>query len=318
MTVRNANSCRQRHIGQLTGLFIAWQGLALSGCDLGDTSDDDAQSGGQASVGGSTATGGRTASPVSGAPSYAGGDFGSPTQMGEGSTSNRWEKTDVARDGVYYYFMANGWGPNFRSQLVEWKGTSFTVQSAEGSPGSGYEPATYPTVFCGVYSDSTSKECGLPRALNQLTSVRTGWRWKPNGNTGQYNAAYDIWLSNDATRAGLSSYLMVWLRDPPGQRPAGSVRHRDITLPGVPGRWDIWVGNVSGASVASAPYVAYALPEGQDIYQIEFDVMTFVRDAAERSLPLPGTHMLSVAVGFEIWLGPISNLVSEDFYVRVQ
>jgi hypothetical protein len=32
---------------------------------------------------------------------------------------------------------------------------------------------------------------------------------------------------------------------------------------------------------------------------------------------VPGTHVLSVAVGFEIWNGPITNLQSNDFYVDV-
>jgi hypothetical protein len=33
---------------------------------------------------------------------------------------------------------------------------------------------------------------------------------------------------------------------------------------------------------------------------------------------VPGSHVLSVAVGFEIWNGPIQNLESVDFYVNVE
>jgi hypothetical protein len=37
-----------------------------------------------------------------------------------------------------------------------------------------------------------------------------------------------------------------------------------------------------------------------------------------RGLQVPGTHILSVAVGFEIWNGPVTNLQSIDFYVDPQ
>lgn len=224
----------------------------------------------------------------------------------------RYHKTDVARDGVYYFFMANGWGPGFQSQNVSWDGTAFTVISMQGSRGPQYQPASYPTVFCGVYSDSQSDECGLPKPLTELTTLRTGWRWSPNGNTGQYNSAYDIWLSNNATVSGHSSFLMVWLRDPPGQQPAGSRQHTGVTVAGVPGVWNVWVGTVE-----NKPCISYVRAEGQDTYELEFDVMAFVRDTSSRSISLPGTHLLSVAVGFEIWNGPVTNLVSNDFYVKV-
>lgn len=285
--------------------------LLIPACDAGVTSDNSEASAG--TMGTSGGRPGAAGSPSAGSPAAAGGDFGTPVQMGQGSSDDRYQKGDVARDNVFYYFMANGWGPGFRSQSVEWDGTSFKVISMQGSASAAYEPASYPTVFCGVYSDSQSRECGLPKAISQLTSVRTGWRWKPNGNVGQYNASYDLWLSNDATRSGHSSYLMVWLRDPPGQQPAGQIRHRDVVLAGVPGAWTIWVGVVLGK-----PYVAYSRSEGQDTYQLEFDALTFIQDAAMRSISLPGSHLLSVAVGFEIWNGPVSNLVSEDFYVQAQ
>jgi hypothetical protein len=214
---------------------------------------------------------------------------------------------------VNYYFMANGWGPGFGSQSVSWNGTAFTVTSMQGNEGPMWEPASYPTMFCGSYSDSSSGACGLPKALNEISSLRTGWRWKPNGNSGEYNAAYDIWLSSSTAVSGHSAFLMVWLREPPGQQPAGSRKTQGITVANVPGAWDVWDGNVGGKRC-----ISYVRPEGQDTLELEFDVMDFVRDVPTRSLSLPGTHVLSVAVGFEIWNGPISNLVSEDFYVDVK
>ncbi|HEY3255394.1 MAG TPA: hypothetical protein VGJ91_15655, partial [Polyangiaceae bacterium] len=80
-----------------------------------------------------------------------------------------------------------------------------------------------------------------------------------------------------------------------------------------PGAWNLWVGVVGGK-----PCISYARSEGQDSPALEIDVMDFVRDARARQIDLPGVTVLSVAVGFEIWSGPIQNLSSDDFYVQVQ
>ena len=62
----------------------------------------------------------------------------------------------------------------------------------------------------------------------------------------------------------------------------------------------------------------YVRAEGADLSELEFDVMTLYQDAIQRSFSLPGTHIMAVAIGFEIWNGPVSNLQTEDFYVDVQ
>jgi len=239
--------------------------------------------------------------------------LGEGEQGGAGMSDNRYHKANVTRSGQSYFFMANGWGPNFGSQEVSFEGTSFTVISMEGSQGSNWEPASYPTVFCGVYSDEKSRTCGLPASIDSINSLRTGWEWSPNGNSGEYNAAYDIWVGTDETRESHSGFLMVWLREPPGQQPAGSRMHNRVTVENVPGEWDIWSGRVG-----NLPIINWVRAEGDDTTSLEFDVMDFVRDAEERGMTIPGSHILSVAVGFEIWNGPVSNLESIDFYVDVQ
>lgn len=245
-------------------------------------------------------------------PSAGGSPLGAATMGGSGSSQERYHKTDVTRDGQNYYLMANGWGPGFQSQAISWSGTSFTIDRLAGSQGPNYEPASYPTVFCGVYSDSRSRECGLPASLDSITTLRTGWSWKANGNNGQFNAAYDIWLGTGTDRNSFSGYLMVWYREPPGQQPAGRLTTSGVSVQNVPGTWNIWEGEVLGD-----PIINWVRAEGQDTESMEFDIMDFVRDARTRGLTVPGSHVLSVAVGFEIWNGPITNLQSLDFYVNV-
>jgi len=243
----------------------------------------------------------------------AASSLGAAVMGGSGSSSERYHKTDVTRDGQNYFLMANGWGPGFQSQSISWNGTAFTVNQLQGSQGPNYEPASYPTVFCGVYSDSRSRDCGLPAPLDSITSLRTGWSWRANGNSGQYNAAYDIWVGTSNDISSHSGFLMVWYREPPGQQPAGRLTTQNVSVQNVEGTWDIWTGQVLGK-----PIINWVRDEGQDTPSMEFDILDFVRDAQARGLPVPGDHVLSVAVGFEIWNGPITNLESVDFYVDVE
>jgi len=279
------------------------------------SNEDDGEAGNDEAEGGNE-EGGEEGDPSGGDDSTS--DPSGPSPLGEGvmkamgMSSDRYASQHVGRDDLNYYFMANGWGPNFQSQTVSWRGTSFTVESMEGSRGSNWEPASYPTVFCGVYSDKKSNACGLPAARSSISSLRTGWRWAANGNSGQYNAAYDVWMGNGDTRESFAGYFMVWLRDPPGQQPAGSPTHTGVTVPNVPGIWNVWTGRVN-----QAPIVNFVRGEGQDLAELEFDMLDFFKAAEDLGVTIPGTHVLSVAVGFEIWEGPVTNLESVDFYVDV-
>jgi hypothetical protein len=106
---------------------------------------------------------------------------------------------------------------------------------------------------------------------------------------------------------------MVWLRDPRGQQPADTFVERDVSVANVSGTFDIWTGEVNGF-----PIINWVRNEGDDSLELEFDVLDFIRDAEARGYDVPGTHVQSVAVGFEIWNGPVDNLQSLDFYVDVQ
>jgi len=268
-------------------------------------------SAGAVSHGGSPGTAG---APTTTAGASGGGTVGSQlgkgTYQGSGDTTDQYAQQDVYRNGVGYMFIANGWGKGWQSHGISWNGTSFTVKSFNGTQGTDYSPAGYPTMFCGLYSKKQSDTCGLPITISSAKSIKTGWRWKANGNNGQYNAAWDIWLGNSGT---LSSYLMVWLRDPPGQQPAGSAATAGVTIANVPGTWNIVKGTVNGL-----PIVNYVQPEGKDLGELEYDVLDFYNDAIKRNYSLPGAQIMAVAVGYEIWNGPVTNLVTEDFYVDVK
>jgi hypothetical protein len=268
------------------------------------------------STGGTTAGTGGAVTGTGGGSSDAVSPLGSGVFQGSGQATaasaadnvNRYAESTIKRDSDWYYFIVNGWGPGFQNSSVSWNGTSFIV-SMSGTPGGGGQPVGYPAAFCGNYADKAGlTDCGLPKAFSELTTLKTGWRWDANGNTGQYNAAWDIWLG-DGTN--LQSYLMVWLRDPPGQQPAGSKKTGGVSVGGQ--TWDVWAGSVNGK-----PIVNFVRPEGSDLSEYEFDVLDFHSKAAELSgtlgVSLAGDHVNSVAVGFEVW-NSVTNVKTIDFYV---
>jgi hypothetical protein len=210
---------------------------------------------------------------------------------------------------VQYRFIANGWGPNWQSHTLTFAGSTFSVDAFQGTRGDGYEPAGYPTMFCGLYSNEQSGACGLPALVSSLSELNTGLRWSHNGGQGtDYNVAYDIWMANGSTFAG---FLMVWYRDPPMNQPAGRVVANNVVVGSDPAPWDVWTGTVNGS-----PIVNYVRKSGEESYDFSFDVLDFVNHA-KTNYALPGDTIQSVAIGFEIWSGPVAGLKVEDFCVDV-
>jgi hypothetical protein len=209
--------------------------------------------------------------------------------------------------------ITNGWGKGWSSHDIAWLGTSVSIKDYQGSRQSDGAPAGFPTVFCGKYSD-TSLACGLPKALTSITALNTTVSWTHAAADGKYNASYDVWLGDgSAAFRGLQSYFMVWLHDPEGEQPAGSLTTEGVTVANVSGKWNIITGTVN-----SLPIVNYVRAEGDDTHQIAFDIMDFIRDAQTRKFSMPGKDVLAVAFGFEIWSGPVTNLLLDDFCLDIQ
>jgi hypothetical protein len=310
-------------IGSLTRTWIvALAGaLALAACASspetpGGTAGSGAGTAGTTGTAGTSATGmggsmtGCVLGPQTGAPG-----FGAPTQGGSGTSTAKYFGTDVTRNGDTYRFITNWWGSGWVGSTMTYNGASFSASNTMGTSMPDGTPIGYPTTYCGRYSENNGfGNCGLPAAYSTIDKLWTGWKWSATGSGGQFNAAWDIWLGTAST---FQSYLMVWLRDPPSRVPAGNAGINAITVPGVPGVWNIRYGTVNGR-----PIVNYVRSEGQDACEFEFNIMDFISDAQARAattsgLTLPGDTVRAVAAGFEFWTGPFSNVTSEDFYVKL-
>jgi Glycosyl hydrolase family 12 len=278
--------------------------------------------GGSPAAGGAPGTVGGSAS--GGAPNTTGSCLtpspvhNSPFTISGSDEGTRYYKADTYRQAcadlnacpaVPYRFIANGWGENWTSHKITFGGSIFAVEDFQGQRSANFGPAGYPSMFCGLYSNEQSGNCGLPAAISSLSRVNTGLRWSHTGTGSDFNVAYDVWMGNGNTFAG---FLMVWYRDPAENQPAGSVKANNVTVGSDPTTFDVWTGQVNGS-----PIVNYVRRSGQELYEYSFDVLDFV-EHAKANYNLPGDTIQSVAIGFEIWSGPVTNLKVDDFCVEVQ
>jgi hypothetical protein len=109
---------------------------------------------------------------------------------------------------------------------------------------------------------------------------------------------------------------MVWYWKPPDAQPiGGSPVASGVTIPGVAGTWDVWIGPNGGKPVTS--YVATS-----HVLSLSFDLNAFIQDAVTKRTFNGGPaissswYLTNVFAGFEIWRGGV-NLESTAFCADV-
>jgi len=89
------------------------------------------------------------------------------------------------------------------------------------------------------------------------------------------------------------------VNDPPSAQPIGGMpMYQALTIPGVSGTWDVWIG-----PNGSRPCISYVRTE--TALSLSFDLNAFIRDAVENR---PDTiqsawYLTNIFTGFEIWSG---------------
>jgi hypothetical protein len=223
-----------------------------------------------------------------------------------------------------YIVFNNNWSNQTGStQLISFTGNKFTVTQGSSANGNG-APASFPSIYIGGNGDtangtySTLANSGLPKKVSEITSVTTTFTW--TGNTGDYNAAYDIWFSDKSTSVAyndaIAGFLMVWLYKPSNQQPIGGSSKRSTgTIAGH--KWDVWVGprgNTSdGTNDANRPVISYVAQDGP-IKSLTFNIKDFMADAVTNADKdkqngltsaafSSGWYLTDVFAGFEAWTG---------------
>jgi len=194
-----------------------------------------------------------------------------------------------------------------------------TQQDAVVSTSGG--PTGFPSMFIGANSGNATRDSNLPKQVSTLASVPTTWVWNDNGLMADevaniWNSTYDVWFSlapngEPMAYGPTGGYLMVWLYDPPSAQPIGSVRYPGVTVEGVEGTWDVWIGPNGGR-----PCISYVRTEPSHV--LSTDLNFFIRDAVENrpQTILDEWYLSNVFIGFEIWKGG-AGLETTSFCVGV-
>lgn len=256
---------------------------------------------------------GGAATGAGGAPSAGGaGGSGGKAIMSSGTLSERYDWQPVLHDGKNYIVQNNVWGAG-ASQTITFNETSFKVTAQSGTNGTSGAPVSYPSSFIGSNYERTTSGSNLPKLVSALTNVQTSWSNNAGGAiAGTYNASYDVWFSTNADgdpEAPSGGYLMVWFYDPADAQPIGSVVAPGVTVPGVSGSWDIWLGNNG-----NVPCISYV--RTQPIQSLTFDLNAFIQHAVGRGTIKSEWYLSNVFAGFEIWSGGV-GLESSGFYAIV-
>jgi len=315
-------------------------GSLVVGCDSAESSFGEntggtsgATTGGRGGTSGSAGRGGTTNGGTSGTAgtSPVGGTGGTdvigengctPARMTQiGELRGRYGTLAPSIGGLQYFMQVNQWNST-ETQIMAYGGDYFfkmTQQDASVSTSGG--PAGFPSMFIGANADHVTANSNLPKQVSALGAVPTTWIWNDNGlmadeSTNIWNSTYDLWFSTNpagepSAYAPSGGYLMVWLYDPPAAQPIGRVMYPGVTIAGVDGTWDVWVGPNAGK-----PCISYVRTEPS--HSLSTDLNFFIRDAVENrpSTILDEWYMTNVFIGFEIWQGG-AGLETTSFCVSV-
>ncbi|HVV49725.1 MAG TPA: hypothetical protein VHO06_08710 [Polyangia bacterium] len=236
-----------------------------------------------------------------------------------GTLDGRFGTANVMAGGQDYFMQVNEWNAT-ATQAMQYGGSfAFQMTTQMASVPTNGGPTGFPSLFIGANSNHATSGSNLPKAVNALTTVPTTWNWNDNGTladptNNSYNATYDVWFSTNSAGEPSASgpsggYLMVWLHKPADAQPIGSVSaaNRAVTIAGVPGTWDVWIG-LNG----TRPCISYV--STQTTLSLSYDLNLFIQDAVNNrpNTILSSWYLTNIFSGFEIWRGGV-NLESTGF-----
>jgi hypothetical protein len=288
-------------------------GAGGAGADAGAAG----RGGGQAGNGGQGGVSG-TAGGTGIAGSVGGGCTPGPLAQ-TGTLLGRFGSRHVSADERDYYLQVNEWNATAAQELTYGGDFHFKVTTQMASVPTTGGPTGFPSMFIGANSNHMTDSSNMPKAVAALTTVPTTWIWNDHGTladatANSYNATYDVWFSTSAAGEPSASgpsggYLMVWLHKPADAQPIGSVSaaNRAVTISGVPGTWDVWIG-----PNGSRPCISYVSTE--TTLSLSFDLNAFIQDAVNNrpNTIQAGWYLTNVFTGFEIWRGGV-DLESTGF-----
>jgi hypothetical protein len=244
---------------------------------------------------------------------------------GPGSDDLDYQRVKVRKDGKDYIIQNNNWGaPASTNQTISYVDNSFTITAETGgSPGNGV-PASFPSIYIGNNGDtangsfSTKGNDNLPRQISAGTFTSTA---AYNRASGDYNAAYDIWVGSaqptSAYDDALSGFVMIWMYKPGSRQPIGT----NMTTKTIDGQsYQVWAGPRRDTATDNRPVISYVATS--TTMSRTFNLKAFLTDAATNygGYSVPSSwYVTDIFFGFEIWGGGGTNGLSvTNFTASVQ
>ena len=228
-----------------------------------------------------------------------------------------------------YIINNNNWGqPTSTTQVLNYTGSSFTINNCSGS-GGGSNVVSFPSIYIGANGQiangtyNTWDDSGLPKQISAITSSTTSFTWSGGKSGGNYNAAYDIWFAKSSgTVSGsyndaISGFIMIWLYKPGSSQPIGSSGStRPATIGGQ--AFTVWRGGrnatATGTDGTGRPVISYVA--NSTVQNFSGNLKAFFDDAVanaadDMSKGTPAItqafanswYLTDVFAGFEIWNG---------------
>ena len=241
-----------------------------------------------------------------------------------------------------YIINNNNWGQESSSyQALDYVGNSFTINVSSGS-GGGANVVSFPSIYIGGNGQigtggefNTWANSGLPKQISAIKSAKSTFQWS-GGNSGNYNAAYDIWFAKSPPTAGgyndgVSGLLMIWTFKPANSQPIGSSGNtRSATIDGK--AYTVWRGNraatATGTDGAGRPVISYVANSTNNNFSS--DLKLFFDDAVSNGAAdmaagsgitqafSSNWYLTDVFAGFEIWNGGDAKGLKDTFTCVIQ
>ena len=253
------------------------------------------------------------------------------------------ERTAVSgTDCKTYIINNNNWGQETSTyQALDYVGNSFTINVSSGS-GGGANVVSFPSIYIGGNGNigvggayNTWTDSGLPKQISAIKSAKSTFQWS-GGNSGNYNAAYDIWFAKSPPTAGgyndgVSGLLMIWTFKPGSSEPIGGGNpKRNATIDGK--AYTVWRGNraatAAGTDGPGRPVISYVANSTNNNFSS--DLKLFFDDAVANGAAdmAAGSgitqafsnswYLTDVFAGFEIWNGGDAKGLKDTFTCVIQ
>lgn len=247
-----------------------------------------------------------------------------------GQTRDGFSTITITVGGDQYMVNTNPWGG--AEQVITAGGEAiFTVDSMiapEG--GNAWDVASFPSVFRGAsYSGDRTAESGMPIAVSEIESVRTGMKTNATAVPYTGNTTYDVYFTNspDYNIEGSGPpdvYLMVWFHSE-GINPINGDGEGWSCAADAPTHIDSCTG-AGSVEIDGKTFHRFIGPNGEssvisyapevNFEQWEFDLNDFIDDAVTQGVLTEAMYLQSVQGGFELIDGG-AGLSVQDYYVSV-